>query len=93
MDYKKLKRAYRIVSITKSEKPVLDFLQENGDRFNVTELMIRFRIEQCLISLILTNLYKKGYLIREKEGKNVYYSANYAFIYKVNMATKKLNYY
>lgn len=87
MDMKDLKKAYSILTLSGNERHIIDLLSEG--RKNVTDIMIKFRTTHSMISVLVNKLYKKGYLLREKEGKEVYYSVNFDFIQRVNREIRK----
>lgn len=62
---------------------VLDYLINTKGRFSVTELFIHFRCEQSDVSQALRVLYRSHFVLRYREGKNIYYKANLKEISRV----------
>jgi DNA-binding transcriptional ArsR family regulator len=65
-----------VVLRKKIRKEILNYLDLHGDT-TVTELYIRFRMEQCTMSTELASLRSINAVKYKIKGKNIYYSVNY----------------
>jgi DNA-binding transcriptional ArsR family regulator len=62
---------------------MLKLIHENG-RLSVTEIYVKLRIEQSVASQHLAILRKAGFVVTEREGKQIFYSINHNRIHEVN---------
>lgn len=90
--YDKVRQSYKMLSLTNHQMRLLRFLEDNPEsQHTVTELYIKFRLDYSQINNDLISLFKKGFLHRERIGKNSFYSVNLEFVTKLNNSLKVLN--
>ena len=85
MNKLKLKKAYKLlVFLSRGDlrKKIYNLLEEY-DYLNVTEIMIKARVEQCRVSSILREGRKLGVYEKRRQGKYIFYSINYSRILQV----------
>lgn len=85
MNKLKLKKAYKLlVFLSRGDlrKQIYNLLEEH-DYLNVTEIMIKVRVQQCRVSSILREGRKLGVYETRRQGKYIYYSINYSRILQV----------
>lgn len=58
---------------------------------NVTQLFIKLRIDQSIVSQHLSILRNSELVISERAGKNIYYSVNYSTIESILYLIQKVN--
>ncbi|MFB3057359.1 MAG: ArsR/SmtB family transcription factor [Ignavibacteriaceae bacterium] len=68
-------------------KKILQTLADNGE-MNVTEIYVKLRMEQDVVSQFLSPLRELGFVDVRKDGKYRYYTAN---VKKRQMSVKALN--
>lgn len=85
VDYFQIKKAGAIIRAVnhKLRQDILQLLNENK-RMTVTDIYVKLRLEQSVASQHLAILRTAGYVITEREGKNIYYTVNYDRLKEVN---------
>ena len=90
--YQKVKAAYKKLRTLENKRMInlLDYLTDNPGK-NVTELYIKFRIDQSSMSQALSKLRSLDLLYTEKEGKEVHYYVNLLEVQKIQSLISKFN--
>ena len=90
--YQKVKAAYKKLRTLENKRMInlLDYLTDNPGK-NVTELYIKFRIDQSSMSQALSKLRYLDLLYAEKEGKEVHYYVNLLEVQKIQSLISKFN--
>jgi DNA-binding transcriptional ArsR family regulator len=90
--YQKVKAAYKKLRTLENKRMInlLDYLTDNPGK-NVTELYIKFRIDQSSMSQALSKLRYLDLLYAEKEGKEVRYYVNLIEVSKIQSSISKFN--
>ena len=90
--YQKVKAAYKKLRTLENKRTlmVIDYLTDNPGK-NVTELYIKFRIDQSSMSQALSKLRYLDLLYAEKEGKEVRYYVNLIEVSKIQSSISKFN--
>jgi DNA-binding transcriptional ArsR family regulator len=73
----------------KLRQELLDLIDKEK-RIKVTEIYIRLKLEQSLVSQHLAVLRNAGVVITERDGKSIYYIINHERIDKINTLASKL---
>lgn len=60
----------------KLRQDIISLIHENGE-INVTEIYVRLKLEQTVVSQHLSILRKAGFVNTRREGKQINYSINY----------------
>ena len=68
---------------------MLTLIHSNG-RMTVTNIFIKFRLEQPVASQHLAILRKVGFLLTERQGKFIFYSVNYERLKEVQRLAAEL---
>ena len=68
---------------------MLTLIHANG-RMTVTNIFIKFRLEQPVASQHLAILRKVGFLLTERQGKFIFYSVNYDRLKEVQRLASEL---
>ena len=91
VDYFQVKKAAAIIRAVnhKLRQDILQLLNENK-RMTVTDIYVKLRLEQSVASQHLAILRTAGYVITEREGKNIYYTVNYNRLKEVNTFVTQL---
>ena len=89
--YKKAKEVYNNLLILEREssKKVINLLTEFGE-LTVTQLFIKMRCEQPVVSNALRDLKRLGVVKFDREGKNMFYSIDKEGVQKINNATRNI---
>ena len=89
--YDKVKEVHNNLTILQrqSSKKVINLLTEFGE-LTVTQMFIKMRCEQQVVSAILSKLRRLGVVKTYRNGKYIFYSINKETIQKINNATKKI---
>ena len=90
--YQKVKAAYKKLRTLENKRTlmVIEYLTDNPGK-NVTELYIKFRIDQSSMSQALSKLRYLDLLYAEKEGKEVRYYVNLIEVSKIQSSISKFN--
>jgi len=67
----------------KLRQQILNLIHESG-RMTVTSLYIKLRLEQSVTSQHLAILRKAGFVVTERNGKNIFYTVNYKRLEEVH---------
>jgi DNA-binding transcriptional ArsR family regulator len=59
-------------------------------RMNVTDLYVKLRLEQSVASQHLAILRKAGFVVTQREGKQIFYSINYEKLKQVQALVKQI---
>ena len=62
---------------------ILNLIHQNG-RMTVTSLYIKLRLEQSVTSQHLAILRKAGFVLTERNGKNIFYTVHYKRLEEVH---------
>ena len=91
IDYAHIKKAAAIIRAInhKLRQEILELLNENK-RMTVTDIYVKLRLEQSVASQHLAILRTAGFVITERDGKNIYYTVNYTRLEEVNKFVKNL---
>lgn len=73
----------------KLRQQVLWYIHEKKEA-TVTEIYIRFRLEQSITSQHLAILRKQGFVKTRRDGKCIYYSVNYMKLSNVHEISRQL---
>ncbi len=89
--YKKAKEVYNNLLILEREssKKVINLLTEFGE-LTVTQMFIKMRCEQPVVSNALRDLKRLGVVKFDREGKNMFYSIDKEGVQKINNATRNI---
>ena len=89
--YDKVKEVHNNLTILQrqSSKKVMNLLTEFGE-LTVTQMFIKMRCEQQVVSATLSKLRRLGVVKTYRNGKHIFYSINKETIQKINNATKKI---
>jgi|JI8StandDraft_2_1071088.scaffolds.fasta_scaffold288111_1 DNA-binding transcriptional ArsR family regulator len=89
--YDKVKEVHNNLTILQrqSSKKVINLLTEFGE-LTVTQMFIKMRCEQQVVSATLSKLRRLGVVKTYRNGKYIFYSINKETIQKINNATKKI---
>jgi len=89
--YKKAKEVYNNLLILEREssKKVINLLTEFGE-LTVTQMFIKMRCEQPVVSNTLRDLKMLGVVKFDREGKNMFYSIDKEGVQKINNATRNI---
>ena len=61
-----------------------------NNKINVTDIYVKMRLDQPVVSQHLAILRTAGIVTTERDGKVIYYSVNYKKLEEVNFLSKKL---
>jgi DNA-binding transcriptional ArsR family regulator len=86
--YKRTWYAFRAVNHT-FRQSLIDLLSESGSQ-TVTNLMIKTRVEQSVMSQHLAVLRKQDIVITKRKGREIFYSLNAEKLEKLNNAITAL---
>lgn len=88
IDDTKLKHSYWMLKCLTLHTPkrIFDILKCAPSGMTVTELFIRLRIEQAVVSQHLAMMRKYGLVLTERRGKNIIYTLNIRKIDVINRA-------
>ena len=67
----------------KLRQQILNLIHQSG-RMTVTSLYIKLRLEQSVTSQHLAILRKAGFVVTERNGKNIFYTVNYKRLEEVH---------
>ncbi|MBA2744812.1 MAG: helix-turn-helix transcriptional regulator [Flavisolibacter sp.] len=70
-------------------RQVLQFLHQEA-RMTVTQLYIKLRLEQSVVSQHLAILRKSGVVLTERQGKFIFYSINYSRLKQIHQIAAEL---
>ena len=89
--YKKAKQVYKNLLILEREssKKIMNLLTEYGE-LTVTQMLIKLRCEQPLLSNALRDLKMLGVVKVDRDGKNMFYSIDKEGVQKINNATRNI---
>lgn len=92
LDLGKLKIARNVLRAVnhKLRQHILDLLNEQGE-MNVTDLWVRLRLEQSIVSQHLAIMLKAGIVNIRRQGRFIFYSVNYDAIKKINQIVKEIS--
>ncbi len=92
IDRKKLKTAILRLRAIDHElrKDIIDYLDDVG-RASVTEIHLRFRLEQSVTSQHLAILRRSEVVETARNGKEIYYSVNHKMLVQINAAVDEFN--
>lgn len=66
-------------------------LIDETKHITVTELFIKLKLEQSVVSQHLAILRKAGFVITRRKGKYIYYEVNYERVKKITEIVEKIN--
>jgi DNA-binding transcriptional ArsR family regulator len=91
IDYLRSKKAALILRAVnhKLRQQMIKLLDDNK-KMTVTELYVKLRLEQSVASQHLAILRRAGIVTTVRDGKFIYYSANYARLADVSKFTEEL---
>ena len=88
--YQKVKQAYKKLRFLENKRilNLIEYLTANPGK-NVTQLFIKFRVEQCVMSQTLSKLRALDLVYGLKEGKEVQYYVNLDEVSKIQSSISK----
>jgi DNA-binding transcriptional ArsR family regulator len=89
INFRKAAQVFRAIN-HKLRQEMLHLLRKNK-KMTVTEIYLKFRLEQSVASLHLAILRKAHLVQTEREGRRIYYSVNYKRVEELNQYAQQLN--
>ena len=60
------------------------------ERIKVTDIFVKLRLEQCVVSQHLSILRRAGLVYTERQGKSIFYSVNYSRLQQLHIVSAQL---
>lgn len=91
IDHNSVRRTVLVIRSVdhKTRQQIIKMLEESP-RLTVTEIYIKLRIEQSIVSQHLSILKKSGIVLAKRNGKFIYYSLNKGRLAEIEIFIKKL---